>query len=84
MSDLGTWTAAACRELGVDPADIDVRQVLGVARDVARAVERPAAPVSAYLLGLAAGRGADPRAAAAALTALAASWPSDADTRPAG
>jgi hypothetical protein len=51
--------------------------VLDVARDVAHGVLRPAAPVSAYLLGLAVGRGADPGAAAAALTALSASWPTD-------
>jgi hypothetical protein len=82
MSDLGDWTAAACGELGLDPAAVDMRQVLDLARDVARAVERPAAPVSAYLLGLAVGRGADPRAAAAALTALAGSWPAAAERPP--
>jgi hypothetical protein len=75
MSELDRFAAAACRELGLDPAAVEIPLVLDVARDVAHGVLRPAAPVSAYLLGLAVGRGADPRAAAAALTALAASWP---------
>jgi len=34
-------------------------------------VARPAAPLSAYLLGLAVGRGADPAQAATTLTGLA-------------
>lgn len=74
MSELDRFAAAACRELGLDPAAVEIPLVLDVARDVAHGVLRPAAPVAAYLLGLAVGRGVDPRAAAAALTALAASW----------
>jgi Domain of unknown function (DUF6457) len=80
MSELDRFADAACRRLGLDPAEVDIGQVLDVARDVAHGVLRPAAPVSAYLLGLAVGRGADPGAAAAALTALSASWPTDPDT----
>jgi hypothetical protein len=45
-----------------------------VARDAAHTVERPAAPVTAYLLGAAVARGADPAAAASAVSALAAGW----------
>jgi len=37
-------------------------------------VLRPAAPVSAYLLGLAVGRGADLTSAATTITALAHDW----------
>ncbi|HEY2950450.1 MAG TPA: DUF6457 domain-containing protein [Micromonosporaceae bacterium] len=76
------FAGAACRELGLDPTDIDVRRVLDLARDVAHAVERPAAPIAAYLLGLAVGRGADARAAAATLAGLAASWPAADATEP--
>ncbi len=50
--------------------------VLDLARDVAHGVMRPAAPLTAYLLGMAVGRGADPAQAAATITALAESWPS--------
>lgn len=74
MTTLERWTQAACAELGLDPADVDPRAVLDLARDVAHGVERPAAPLTAYLLGVAVGRGTDPRAGAAALAALAGSW----------
>jgi hypothetical protein len=68
---LDEWTKAACAELGLDPADTHTGLVLDLARDVAHNVLRPAAPITAYLLGLAVGRGADPADAAARLTALA-------------
>nr|WP_089250415.1 DUF6457 domain-containing protein [Asanoa hainanensis] len=67
---LDEWVRAACAELGIAPADAPVSLVLDLARDVAHNAVRPAAPVTAYLLGLAVGRGADPREAAARLTAL--------------
>ncbi len=75
MSTLEDWIAAVRDELQVDP--VDTRLVLDLARDVAHEVARPAAPLTAYLLGLAVGRGADPRQAAAAVTALAKAWPPD-------
>jgi hypothetical protein len=75
MSTVDTWTAAVCAELGLDPAAADVRQILDLARDVAHQVERPAAPLTAYLLGLAVGSGMPAEAAATAIRALAATWP---------
>jgi hypothetical protein len=72
MSTLEEWTTAACAALGVDEPDQAL--VLDLARDVAHAVARPAAPLTAYLVGVAVGRGADPRAAVATVTALAKSW----------
>jgi Domain of unknown function (DUF6457) len=74
MNKLEDWVTAACAELALDPADVDTTVVLDVARDVAHGVLRPAAPVTAYLLGLAVGRGADPGRASAAVAALAARW----------
>jgi hypothetical protein len=79
---LEPWVAAACTELGLRPDDVPVDLVLGVAKDVAHQVLRPGAPVTAYLLGVAVGRGADPADAAARLSALSAAWASRAD-RPA-
>ena len=73
MSTLEDWIAAVRAQLDVDP--VDTTLVLDLARDVAHGVARPAAPLTAYLLGLAVGGGADPRAAAAAVTALANAWP---------
>jgi sirohydrochlorin ferrochelatase len=86
VNTLEEWTVAACRQLGLDPAGIDRDLVLDLAREVAHGVARPAAPLSAYLLGLAVGRGADPAAAAAAVTGLARSWsgPEPAGPEPAG
>lgn len=72
---LHDWIEAACRELGVDPGEADTALVLDLAKDVAHQVVRPGAPVTAYLLGLAVGRGADPALAAARLGDLARSWP---------
>jgi hypothetical protein len=78
MSTLEDWLTAVQAELRVDPVDTGL--VLDLARDVAHEVARPAAPLTAYLLGLAVGRGADPREAAATVTALAKSWPAAAPT----
>jgi uncharacterized protein DUF6457 len=75
LSEMQEWVAAASAELGLSPGDIPVDTVLDLARDVAHQVLRPGAPVTAYLMGLAVGRGSDPAAAAERLTALAASWP---------
>ena len=83
MSTLEEWTATVVAELGIaDAVDGGTRDlVLDLARDVAHGVARPAAPLTAYLLGLAAGRADDPAAAARALTerlsALAAGWAPD-------
>ncbi len=79
--DLSGWIAALAPELGLDPALIDVPTVLALAGEVARAVARPAAPVTAFAVALAAGRaGGDldaVRAAAAKAAALARAWTAD-------
>ncbi|MDY7084029.1 MAG: DUF6457 domain-containing protein [Actinomycetota bacterium] len=75
MNELDSWLAAAAREAGIDLADIPVQTVLDLARDVAHGVVRPGAPVTAYVLGLAVGRGADPSVLAEKLTELAFEWP---------
>ncbi len=77
---LDEWVRAACAELGIASSDAPVSMVLDLARDVAHNTVRPAAPVTAYLLGLAVGRGADPRQAAARLSTLAAAQAADDST----
>ena len=53
------------------PADcIDESAVLDLARDVAHGVDRPAAPLTAYLAGVAVGRGIPLAQASATITAL--------------
>ena len=84
MTVMDDWVTAACAELGLDPAQVPVPAVLDLARDVAHQVLRPGAPVSAYLLGLAVGRGADPAGSAARLRDLAATWPVELGAEPSG
>jgi hypothetical protein len=77
MSTLEEWTAAVRAGLGLDPGPLssaDSKTVLNLARDVARAVDRPAAPLTAYLLGVAVGRGLTLADASARVRALAAAW----------
>ena len=76
MNALDEWAESVCRALDIDTAiGADRAVVLDLARDVAHGVLRPAAPLTAYLLGVAVGRGADPSEAAAKVTALANEWP---------
>lgn len=79
-SALAPWVGAVARELGLTDVDAigAVDTVLDLTADVAHGVSRPGAPVTAFLLGIAAGRAADPDAAitelAGRLSALAGSW----------
>jgi Domain of unknown function (DUF6457) len=75
MTTVDDWVAAACAELGIDPALVDVRLVLDLARVAAHQIERPAAPLTTYLLGLAVASGQSAEEAAARLTALAEDGP---------
>lgn len=74
MSTMDDWLTLAARDLGLEPGDLDRVRVLDLTRDVAHGVARPAAPLTAYLLGVAVGRGADEASAVARLTALANAW----------
>lgn len=75
---LDAWLAALCAELGVDPGLVVRAALLDVARDVAHNVARPAAPLSTYVVGLAAAAGGgDEEAvldAARKASALALAW----------
>ncbi|WP_067179329.1 DUF6457 domain-containing protein [Microtetraspora niveoalba] len=74
MNVLEEWTALVCRELGVDPGKVDRNAVLDLTRDVAHGVARPAAPLTAYLVGLAQGAGTAPADALERLSAMARNW----------
>ncbi|HEY3906071.1 MAG TPA: DUF6457 domain-containing protein [Streptosporangiaceae bacterium] len=77
MTTLGDWIAAVCADLGIDQAEVQERAILDLARDAAHQVDRPAAPVTAFLLGYAVGTGQPLAPTAARLTQLAATWPTD-------
>ena len=73
MSTLEEWVQAVRRELWIE-VGVDRDLVLDVTKEVAHNVARPAAPLTAYLIGLAIGGGADPADAAARVTELAKGW----------
>ncbi|GAA2731213.1 NTP transferase domain-containing protein [Streptomyces nogalater] len=74
---LDEWISAVKDELGID-LDVDTGVLLDLARDAAHGVARPAAPLTTFLVGYAAARGAGgPEAVAEAArraTALALRW----------
>jgi hypothetical protein len=74
MNPLERWIAQVAGELGMSPQTLDRDTVLDVARNTAHQVARPAAPLTTYLLGVAVGRGADPRVAVETVNMLAAAW----------
>ncbi|MFL6155272.1 MAG: DUF6457 domain-containing protein [Marmoricola sp.] len=80
--NLHDWIDELCDALDVE-IDLDEALILDVARDAAHNVERPAAPITTFLLGYAAARSnADPaeiERLAAAATDLALRWDKPAD-----
>lgn len=72
--DLDAWLRRVAAELGVDDVALDddaVHTLLDLARDAAHQIDRPAAPLTCFLVGLAVGRGASLGSAAATATRLA-------------
>ena len=74
MNTLDQWIEAACAELDIDAALVDRRMILDLARDAAHQVDRPAAPVTAFLLGVAVGRGRPAGPTTQQLTELIERW----------
>jgi hypothetical protein len=74
MSVLDEWTEALCDELGIDPGNDHQKVVLNLARVVAHKVDRPAAPLTSFLLGLAVGRGEPLAETAERVQRLARGW----------
>ena len=71
--DLMQWLTSLSAALETDEGVLDehaVRTVLDLARDAAHEIERPAAPLTTFLVGMAVGRGATLEGAANTATAL--------------
>jgi len=72
--NLDEWVKRVAAELQIGDLDLDVDAVLDLAAVAAHSVVRPAAPLTTFLAGLAAGRAGgspdDIRAAIASATAL--------------
>ncbi|MFF9913513.1 NTP transferase domain-containing protein [Streptomyces sp. NPDC013457] len=87
---LDEWINAVKAELGIE-IDVDTGVLLDLARDAAHGVARPAAPLTTFLVGYAAGRvaesGGGPEAVAEAASkaaALAGRWAAEAERDAAG
>jgi Domain of unknown function (DUF6457) len=73
--EITAWLTQVCAELGLHDLELDDdtrHTVLDLARDAAHRVERPAAPLTTFLVGVAVGRGQALDAAAETVTTLAA------------
>lgn len=71
--DLKPWLNALAHSLQTPdgaPDDHAIRTLLDLARDAAHGIERPAAPLTTFLVGVAVGRGATLEAAAGTASAL--------------
>ncbi len=83
---LDEWVRELADALGVDAAATDVPLLLDVARDAAHGIARPAAPLTTFLVGLAAGQrggGADAVTSAAGIAQRLVQAQSASDSDPA-
>ena len=70
------WITQLAAELGVDPP-VEIADLLDATRNIAHNVSRPAAPLSLYVLGLAAASGVDHAELVARVDALVEEWQRD-------
>lgn len=79
---LDEWADRVAEALSVQGAPVDVPLLLDVARDVAHAVDRPAVPITMFLIGYAAAQGGGTPAvvesACAETGSLAQAWAAEA------
>ncbi|GES31628.1 DUF6457 domain-containing protein [Streptomyces angustmyceticus] len=76
---LDEWITAVKAELGIE-LDVDTAALLDLARDAAHGVARPAAPLTTFLIGYAAGQqGRDVQELTERATALANRWAAEAE-----
>lgn len=52
------WVEQACAAVGVDRQNVDIKAIHGLTKRVAHNLDRPLAPVSSYILGIAVGQAA--------------------------
>lgn len=72
------WLKQVAAILGIPEADVPVDALLDLTREVAHNVERKSAPLTTYLIGLAAGKsGQDPKDLVNQITAAVAEWTKD-------
>jgi len=83
--DLDTWLTAAAARLDLSDVQLSpeaVQTLLNVARDAAHDVERVAAPLTTFLVGVAVGRGHSLDSASEAVTTLLLGTPAEVASNP--
>ncbi len=75
-SSMTLWITQLAAELGVDPP-VEIADLLDATRNIAHNVSRPAAPLTLYVLGLAAASGVDQAELVARVDALVEEWQRD-------
>ena len=78
------WIEKVVSELNLQDVDITsslMKDILAVARDAAHNIERPAAPLTTYLMGIAVAQGANPTHVAEQIGTLASSWNQSQETQ---
>ena len=63
---LSEWVVRLAAALEIPPEAVDISEVLELAKDAAHAVARPAAPVTTFMAGYAAGRAGGSRSSVVA------------------
>ena len=71
------WIEAVKKELAIEQ-EVDIDTLLLLARDAAHNVERPAAPITTYLIGIAVANGADLEKVSKTISDLALNWKKEA------
>jgi len=74
-SAIDRWVTTVAEDLGLSAYPADTRTILDMTKVVAHNVDRPAAPVTSYLVGVAVGRGMTLPDAIKHVRDLADSWP---------
>ena len=74
LSELHAWIAAISPELQISTDEIPVNEVLDLSKSIAYGVTRPGVPVTAFLAGLATGRGQDAHTVLSLLNSRAQQW----------
>ena len=67
------WIEAVKKELAIEQ-EVDIDRLLLLARDAAHNVERTAAPITTYLIGIAVANGADLEKVSKTISDLALNW----------
>ncbi|MCA1780722.1 MAG: DUF6457 domain-containing protein [Intrasporangiaceae bacterium] len=73
------WMRDACEAVGVDPEQVDIVEIHHLSKQVAHRLERPLAPVSTFILGLALGMSGEAQSRDELLDRILDTLPGEAD-----